>query len=79
LLNETLFVSLNRARVTLAAWHKNDNTEGLHFPLGLKAPSAVAQTFTPQRDLPLRNTQSSAPAPVAQTAKTQTRSLAHAG
>jgi len=49
---------------------------------GWQTPAAFAQTFTPQRGLPLRHPQSSAPAPVAQPAqigKTQTRSLAHAG
>lgn len=53
-----------------------------HSRLGWKTPTAFAQTFTPQRGLTLRNPQSSAPAPVAQpaqTGKTQTRSLAHAG
>ena len=46
------------------------------------ATSAFGQTFALQRGLTPRNPQSSAPAPVAQTAqagKTQIRSLAHAG
>lgn len=82
LLNETLFQSLHHARVTLAAWRKDYNTERPHSRLGWQTPAEFAQTFTPQRGLTLRNTQSSAPDPVAQSAengKTQTRSLAHAG
>jgi putative transposase len=82
LLNETLFPSLNHARATLAAWRMDDHTERPHSRLGWQTPAEFAQTFTPQRGLTLRNLQSSAPAPVAQPAqtdKTQTRSLAHAG
>ena len=82
LLNETLFASLNHARATLAAWRTDYNTERPHSRLGWQTPAAFAQTFALQRGLTLRNPQSSAPAPVAQTAqagKTQIRSLAHAG
>lgn len=82
LLNETLFPSLNQARATLAAWRKDYNTERPHSRLGWQTPAEFAQTFTPQRGPTLRNPQSSAPGPVAQpaqTGKTQTRSLAHAG
>ena len=82
LLNETLFPSLPHARATLAAWRKDYNTERPHSRLSWQTPAEFAQTFTPQRGLTLRNPQSSAPAPVAQpaqTGKTQTRSLAHAG
>ncbi len=82
LLNETLFPSLHHARVTLAAWRKDYNTERPHSRLGWQTPAEFAKTFTPQRGLTLRNPQSSAPAPFAQpaqTGKTQTRSLAHAG
>lgn len=82
LLNETLFPSLRHACATLAVWRKDYNTERPHSRLGWQTQAAFAQTFTPQRGLPLRNPQSSAPVPVAQPAqmgKTQTRSLAHAG
>ena len=82
LLNETLFPSLHHARATLAAWRTDYNTERHHSRLGWQTPDEFARTFAPQRGLTLRNPQSSAPAPVAQTAqtgKTQTRSLAHAG
>ena len=34
LLNETLFPSLHHARVTLAAWRKDYNTERPHSRLG---------------------------------------------
>lgn len=82
LLNETLFPSLHHARATLAAWRTDDNTERPHSRLGWQTPAEFAQTVAPQRGLTLRNPQSSAPAPVAQTAqrgKTQTQSPAHAG
>jgi putative transposase len=82
LLNETLFPSLHHARVTLAAGRTDYNTERPHSRLGWKTPAEFAQSFAPQRGLTLRNPQSSAPAPIAQpaqTSKTQTRSLAHAG
>ena len=82
LLNETLFPSLHYARATLAAWREDYNTERPHSRLGWQTPAEFAQTFAPQRGLPLRNPQSSSPAPVAQPAqmgKTQTRSLAHTG
>lgn len=78
LLNETLFPSLHHARVTLAAWRKDYNTERPHSRLGWQTPAE----FAPQRDLTLRNPLSSAPAPVAQPAqmgKTKTLSLAQAG
>ena len=82
LLNKTLFPSLHHARVTLAAWRTDDNTERPHSRLGWQTPAEYTRTFAPQRGLTLRNPQSSAPAPVAQpaqTGKTQTRSRAHAG
>jgi len=82
LLNETLFPSLHHARVTLAAWRTDYNTERPHSRPGWQTPAEFAQTFAPQRGLTLRNPQSSATAPVAlpaQLGKTQTRSLAHAG
>ena len=82
LLNETLFSSLHLARVTLAAWRTDYNTERPHSRLAWQTPAEFARTFAPQRGLTLRNPQSSAPAPVAQPAqkgKTQTQSLAHTG
>jgi putative transposase len=82
LLNEHLFDSLRHARVTLATWRTDYNTERPHSRLGWQTPAAFGKTFTTQQGLTLRNPQSSASAPVAQPAqkgKTQTRSLAHAG
>ncbi|MFZ3585541.1 integrase core domain-containing protein, partial [Loktanella sp. DJP18] len=86
LLNETLFPSLHHARVTLAAWRTDYNTERPHSRLGWQMPAAFAETFAetfaPHRGLTLCNSQGSAPDPVAQptqTSKNQTRSLAHAG
>ena len=81
LLNETLFPSLHDARVTLAAWRTDYNTERPHFRLGWQTPAEFARTFALQQGLTLCNPQGSAPAPVdqpAQLGKTQTRSFAHA-
>ncbi len=82
LLNETLFPSQQHARVTLAAWREDYNTEQPHSRLGWQTPAAFAQTFAPQRGLTLRNPQSSVPAPAAQPAqlgKVNARRLADAG
>lgn len=76
----SLFAALDIA--TLTAWRTDNNTERPHSRLGWQTLAEFAQTFTPQRGLPLRNSQSSAPAPVAQPAeigKTQALCLAHAG
>jgi len=81
-LNETLFPSLKDARVRLAVWRTDYTTKRPHSRLGWQTPAEFAKTFTPQRGLTLRNTQSSAPFPVAQPAqkaKTTAQSLAHAG
>jgi putative transposase len=80
LLTETLFPSLHHARVMLAVWRTDYNTERPHSRLGWQTPAEFAQTFNPQRGLTLRNPQSSARGPVAeptQLGKTQTRSHAH--
>ena len=63
LLNETLFPSLHHARVTLATWRTDYNTERPHSRLCWQTPAEFAQTFAQQRGLTLRNPQSSAPAP----------------
>jgi transposase InsO family protein len=55
LLNETLFPSLHHARITLAVWRKDYNTERPHSRLAWQTPAEFAQTFTPQRGLTLRN------------------------
>lgn len=64
LLNETLFPSLHHARVTLAAWRTDYNTERSYSRLGWQTPAAFAQTFAPQRGLTLRNRKSFAPLPL---------------
>lgn len=81
-LNETLFPSLVWARAALSAWREDYNKERPHSRLGWRTPAEFAQTFTPQRGLPLSNMTSYAPAPVAQTAhmgKSNERSLAQVG
>ena len=82
LLNETLFPSLAHARATLADWRTDYNVDRPHSGIGGQTPNEYAATFAPQRDLTLRTTTNSAPAPVAQTAqlgKTEHRSLAQVG
>ena len=82
LLNETLFPSLAHARATLADWRTDYNVDRPHSGIGWQTPNEYATTIAPQRDLTLRTTTSSPPAPVAQPAhlgKTETRSLAQVG
>jgi putative transposase len=82
LLNETLFPSLSQARATVASWRADYNLNRSHSRPGWLIPTEYANTFTPRRDLALRSTQGSAPAPVAhhgQSGQTSHRSLRHAG
>ncbi|WP_315783430.1 IS3 family transposase [Bradyrhizobium sp. SZCCHNPS1003] len=69
LLNETLFTSLAQARVALRCWQADYNDARPHSQLGWKTPSEFAATCNPRRDLALRYVESSAPAPVATTAR----------
>jgi putative transposase len=69
LLNETLFTSLAQARVALQRWQADYNEERPHSKLGWQTPSEFAFTLHPRRDLALRYANSSAPAPVADTAQ----------
>jgi putative transposase len=68
LLNETLShpCIMHASRWLPGARTTTPNTP--HSHLGWQTPAEFAQTFTPQRGLPLRNPQSSPPAPVAQPA-----------
>jgi putative transposase len=67
LLNETLFSSLDHARVALAFWKNDYNTIRPHSGLGNLTPAAYANRSAPntQRDGTLRYTGGSAPRPVA--------------
>ena len=67
LLNETLFSSLDHARVSLAFWKNDYNTIRPHSGLGNLTPAAYANRSAPntQRDGTLRYTGGSAPRPVA--------------
>jgi putative transposase len=69
LLNETLFTSLAQARAALGCWRADYNDTRPHSQLGWKTPSEFAFTCHSRRDLALRHAESSAPAPVAITAK----------
>ena len=54
LLNETLFMSLDHARVTIAAWAKDYNEERPHSALGYETPAAFAAELKKQWPVPLR-------------------------
>lgn len=64
LLNESLFLSVHHARVMLAAWRKDYNTERPHSRLGWQTPAAFAQTVAQQRGPTLRNPRGPASAPL---------------
>ena len=68
LLNETLFSTLQQARIALSEWRSDYNGSRPHSRLSWQTPSAFASTFYPRRDLALRSANGSAPDPVAQPA-----------
>ena len=69
LLNETCFRPCAMPAQRWLPRRRDDSTERPHSRLGWKTPAEFAQTFAPQRGLPLRNQTSYASAPVAQTAR----------
>ncbi len=54
LLNETLFMSLDHARVAIAAWTNDYNQERPHSSLGYETPAAFAAELNKQWPVPLR-------------------------
>lgn len=66
-LNETLFGSLNRARIELEEWRQDYNTERPHSALGNLTPAAYAarNASVPQQAEALRSIEGFAPRPVA--------------
>src|SRR6204780_2335801 len=54
LLNETLFSTLQQARIALGKWRSDYNRSRPHSRLSWQTPSAFASTFHPRRDLALR-------------------------
>jgi putative transposase len=54
LLNETLFLSTNHARVEIAAWVEDYNRERPHSSLGYETPAAFAAKLDKQWPAPLR-------------------------
>jgi putative transposase len=64
LLNETLFSTLDQARMALAIWRVDYNNSRPHSQLGWRTPTEFAKTF-PRRGTALRNPTSSAPSPAA--------------
>jgi putative transposase len=69
LLNETLFSTLNQARVALSTWRADYNEARPHSKLSWQTPLAFAATFQPRRDLALRFAKGFAPSPTAQPAQ----------
>ena len=67
LLNETLFMSLDHARVAIAAWANDYNQERPHSSLGYETPAAFAAELNKQWPVPLRPS-GSAPQAIASTA-----------
>ena len=64
LLNETLFSTLDQARMALAIWRADYNNSRPHSQLGWRTPTEFAKTF-PRRGTALRNPTSYAPSPAA--------------
>ncbi len=62
LLNETLFLSMDHARVQIAAWVEDYNQERPHSALGYETPAAFAAELHKQRPVPLRTAGSAAKA-----------------
>ncbi|HOT84118.1 MAG TPA: IS3 family transposase [Candidatus Defluviicoccus seviourii] len=62
LLNETLFLSLDHARVVIAAWAQDYNQERPHSSLGYETPAAFAAELDKQWPASLRPTGSAAQA-----------------
>ena len=60
LLNETLFLSIDHARVEIAAWVEDYNRERPHSSLGYETPAAFAAKLDKQWSAPLRPTGSAA-------------------
>ena len=67
LLNETLFLSMDHARVQIAAWVEDYNHERPHSALGYETPAAFAAELHKQWPTPLRPT-GSAPQAIASSA-----------
>jgi transposase InsO family protein len=64
LLNETLFLSFDHARVVISAWAEDYNQERPHSSLGYETPAAFAAELQKQWPAPLRPT-GSAPQAIA--------------
>jgi hypothetical protein len=67
LLNETLFLSLDHARIKIAAWVQDYNQERPHSALGYETPAAFSAELNKQWPAPLRPS-GSAPQAIASTA-----------
>jgi hypothetical protein len=61
LLNETLFMSLDHARIAIAAWAEDYNRERPHSALGYETPAAFAAELYKQWPVPLRPSGSAPP------------------
>ena len=67
LLNETLFSTVDQARMALVTWRADYNNSRPHSQLGWRTPNEFTKTF-PRRGTALRNLTNSAPSPGATTA-----------
>ena len=63
LLNETLFLNVDHARVEIAAWVQINNKERPHSAVGYNAPAAFAAEMHEKWPAPLRPVQGAAPQP----------------
>lgn len=70
LLNETMFRNLAHARVVIAAWAADDNTERPHSALDYQTPANYARTLTTAITRPAARDESSASRAIAQPAPT---------
>lgn len=75
LLNETLFLSMDHARVQVAAWVEDFNQERAHSSLGYETSAAFAAELHKQWPAALRPT-GSAPQAIASTALMRNKAAA---
>lgn len=70
LLNETMFRNLAHARVVIAAWPQDYNTERPHSALDYQTPSDFARTLNPAMARPAARDESSERRAIAHTTQT---------
>ena len=68
-LNEHLFFSMNHARAVIRGWVDDYNTARPHSAIGYMTPAAYAASLKPQWASALRDSEGSAPMPIAHAAQ----------